>query len=691
MASDRTGRLGPEAIARTTFQTSFRGYDQEHVRAFLDEIAAEMREARDREAALRQQVESLRARVAQGDHLDEARLTAALGEETARVLTTAREAAAEIRTKAEESAARMLKDATEEAARLRSEAEDILSKRTEIAEHEAESIRARAEEAAEAVVATARAEAERITAESTSSAAGEVEAARATGRLMVQEAQAVRERVLKDLARKRRTARAQLEQLRAGRERLVDAYDLVRRTLDEATGELRVSLSEAKLAADAAARRVEAEPEQEISELEAEVEAARMAGLTLLDTEPAPELEPEPAPAPESPQDTDPAPVSEPAPELEPDPAPVSELEPAPAPEPRLVTDESLPPLPDEIPPPPEKQAPVTPPRRARRRGVPELPPVEYTPLSPPDPVEGMRVITGETPAVVLESPAEPAVDVDDLFARIKAARAEEVAKAEEVLSEVAEVRSDATPESTAAASPTEPAPVDGADVAESAEAEVDDDQALLERRDGLLEPVEARLTKLLRRAMADEQSDILDKLRRSRGGDADSILPAAGAERERYSTPVEAELVRAATAGASFHGDERDAPDVADLAAALADSLAGPIRERIVHALRDANGDEEAAAEGVRSCFREWKSQRLGPLVADSAITAFNRGVFHAVDAGRSLRWVVDNGGTPCPDAEDNALAGLVPCGEMFPTGHGHPPAHPGCRCMIVPAASAE
>ena len=54
-------------------------------------------------------------------------------------------------------------------------------------------------------------------------------------------------------------------------------------------------------------------------------------------------------------------------------------------------------------------------------------------------------------------------------------------------------------------------------------------------------------------------------------------------------------------------------------------------------------------------------------------------------------LRWLVDNGGSPCPDAEDNSLAGLVVRGEPFPTGHCHPPAHPGCRCLLVPRASVE
>jgi hypothetical protein len=36
------------------------------------------------------------------------------------------------------------------------------------------------------------------------------------------------------------------------------------------------------------------------------------------------------------------------------------------------------------------------------------------------------------------------------------------------------------------------------------------------------------------------------------------------------------------------------------------------------------------------------------------------------------------------CPDCDDNALEPTVK-GSDFPTGQPHPPAHPGCRCLLV------
>ena len=71
---------------------------------------------------------------------------------------------------------------------------------------------------------------------------------------------------------------------------------------------------------------------------------------------------------------------------------------------------------------------------------------------------------------------------------------------------------------------------------------------------------------------------------------------------------------------------------------------------------------------------------------MADATLAAFTRGLYEALPSECELRWVVDSGPTPCPDADDNALAGALAKGEAFPTGHVCPPAHAGCRCLIVP-----
>jgi len=246
MADDRivisSGRsLTPDEVASRAFSTSFRGYDPSEVRLFLKRIGDELAALADNEQQLRRSLDEARERAAHPE-LDEKALTAALGEQTTRVFQSAREAAADIREKAEETATRVRHEAEESAARLREEAEAVLSQRIDEANRVAAGMR-------EAAMEESTALRERASAE----AAAELEAARAQGKEMVGEAQAVRERLLTDLARRRRLAHVQIEQLRAGRERLVEAYRVVHRTLDEVTEELSVAEAEARVAAESAA------------------------------------------------------------------------------------------------------------------------------------------------------------------------------------------------------------------------------------------------------------------------------------------------------------------------------------------------------------------------------------------------------------------------------------------------------
>ena len=63
---------------------------------------------------------------------------------------------------------------------------------------------------------------------------------------------------------------------------------------------------------------------------------------------------------------------------------------------------------------------------------------------------------------------------------------------------------------------------------------------------------------------------------------------------------------------------------------------------------------------------------------------SAFNRGVLTAAPNGTTFRWVFGDPG-PCPDCDDNSLAGPTAKGEPYPTGQHHPPAHAGCGCLLV------
>ena len=214
----------------------------------------------------------------------------------------------------------------------------------------------------------------------------------------------------------------QLERLQGGRERLLESYEIVRRTLDEATNELQGSLKAAKQVADAAARRVEAEPAATAEQLEAEVEAARAAGLPLVEDEP--ELE----------DFADELPEGEMVP-IEPS-ADFEEV--------RVIEE-------------------------------PEIEVVEVVEIV--ELVELVDEIVVVEEVVIVEEIEDDeeteatAVDVDDLFARIRAARAEEVAKAHEVLAETLVADELVVEEPVAAEEPEQPAdPVEEAADVEAAD-----------------------------------------------------------------------------------------------------------------------------------------------------------------------------------------------------------------------------
>src|SRR5574340_434782 len=101
-----TSRLGPDDVARHTFATTRRGFDPAEVRSYLEAVAREIHAAAARERELLDQLKSAEHRAA-NPVLDEATLTAALGQETARVLRSAHDAAADLLARAEADGARL--------------------------------------------------------------------------------------------------------------------------------------------------------------------------------------------------------------------------------------------------------------------------------------------------------------------------------------------------------------------------------------------------------------------------------------------------------------------------------------------------------------------------------------------------------------------------------------------------------
>ena len=207
MSFARPDPSSPASVADAAFGTSRRGFDQNEVKDFLRMVAAELGRLQERERFLERELRTAQTNPDLDNvRFDDATLTRLLGEETARVLGTAREAATEIREKAEQNAARLLSEASDEALRLREEAEVEASRRRSDASSDAEA---------------------------------ELAMAKQQGREMVNEARAYRERVLSELARRRELAREQIEQLMHGRDRLMQAFERARVVAVDVVAELK--------------------------------------------------------------------------------------------------------------------------------------------------------------------------------------------------------------------------------------------------------------------------------------------------------------------------------------------------------------------------------------------------------------------------------------------------------------------
>ncbi len=203
--------------------------------------------------------------------------------------------------------------------------------------------------------------------------------------------------------------------------------------------------------------------------------------------------------------------------------------------------------------------------------------------------------------------------------------------------------------------------------------------------REALLAPLRRELGRKLKRALQDEQNEVLDRIRTIKGRPgAAEVLPAEAEQVTGLAATIRGPLDDAYGGGRVAAG--ATTPSVRAPAAmvdGLATALVARLRGRTVEAI-DETVDEDAVTQRLGSRYREFKGQELAAVVGDTLAAAFALGVYDATPARTTLRWVPDATGE-CPDCDDNALE-PTPRGESFPTGQPHPPAHPGCRCLVVP-----
>lgn len=626
----------PAAVADASFGTSRKGFDQQEVREFLRMVSAELGRLQERERFLERELRSAQATPGGDVHgIDEETATRLLGEETARILTTARESGASIKTRAEEAAAKLLKDATDEAARLRQEADLEAARRRRDASADAEA---------------------------------ELSMAKQQGREMVEEARAYRERVLAELSRRRDLARQQIEQLVSGRDRLVQVFERARLVAGEivsdlapldqpdelvdlspTTGPVPLTVPNARLADRSAVGDSPMPGETRLDDDEPDhpfVRDATGAVPVVADAEPDKDITDDEGDA-VADVEVETAEVTEASTEQESTDEPVAE---EPVAEDSEVEESVVEAEPEtDLEPEPEATADTEPDTE-----------VEVETPSEPAPAPVVSNVVAFPAMTTAAAPAEDS-EVDQIFARLRAGR---------------------------------PGPM----TAETTGEPDDDDTVADDRpdtpftaREAVIVPLIVAAARKLKRRLADEQNEILDALRRNEPvTDADALVGADAEQVTRYADAITAELAEAGQAGAAALGGPEPidlGPDalLAPAREAIASELVAPLRERLGRAVAEADGDHDAIAKKVRGLYREWKSQRIDDELDDIVRGAYTRAGYASLTPGTTVRWIVDPDGPASPDCEDNSLAEPVVVGDGFPTGHTNPPAHPGCRCLLA------
>jgi DivIVA domain-containing protein len=239
-ASISSSRVSTGDIARHSFAIVRRGFDADEVRAYLQSVARSIETFEEREQELRQAVAEAQERAAH-PVVDEATLTASLGQHSAQILRHAHEEAARIVVQAQEGASTLLRDAQSQVDELQARTESSSAERVV----EVELMVANAEQ-------SARAEVERIRSDAVAEGEEVIARAKDEGRALLEQVQEARRRVLSDLAARRRALSIQIEQLRAARDEMAASVMGVRDTVDGILNQLQRTDEEARAAALAA-------------------------------------------------------------------------------------------------------------------------------------------------------------------------------------------------------------------------------------------------------------------------------------------------------------------------------------------------------------------------------------------------------------------------------------------------------
>lgn len=712
MASDARAEFDPKEIARAAFPTAFRGYDQDAVRRYLSRLATAVSRAQQlgllgsvdsahadnagREAELEIEASELRARVDELEDLlrssptdgspvalaardlDESELIELLGYETARILEQARSAAADIvhRSEAEADAIKeqtqldvkaMMDEADETLGAARMEAEDTLA----AARMEAEEIRASAAADAKRSQTRTKAEAKRsrelakvqaeeILAEATSKVDDEIVAARNRADLVVADAEQLREEVLGDLVRRRRLYREQLGRMTKARDRLASALSMARGELDTVAADLSEAESTVLELDSMGEESTSAEGDgDEVQRLIAQIAAARGSatgydeGSDRADDLPPGHDDGSFSGSFDGDDDGQELKVeylllddgSEPAT------APVAALDDD------LINDTMI----------------------TDHDGGDGLMALNLGPMGSEHPPAGgpngsggsvmALVPVADVDLEVIEPEDDDdieVVDVDDIDLTLDLGDVPVLGAGPGTMHRAA-TRGD-LPRSTPFGG-TLPAAFEGRDI------------ALTRAMPGF--------RRRLKRAVNDDQSHVLDRLRAGRGPIEIDDLPKPVEQLDRYLEALRPALFEVVRSGAELlNSSDVPTAGVENLCLQLGKHIVECLRSPTVEAIESmTDSNREAILDPVRATYRDFRNGVLPELIEDALHEAFALGLYTAIEDDEFVVWLTDPRLDPDPICEENSAAPSLAKGTLFPSGHARPLSMPGCRCLAIPA----
>ncbi len=690
----RKGRVSPSDVAGRSFASARRGFDPGEVRNFLELVSQELEDSHQREVELQEALADAEHR-ANNPTIDEATLITALGNETAKVLRTAHEVAAEIISKAEVDAQRMRQEATNRSDQIREQAEKYAEESRAQADLESAALLDKANEDALARVENARLEGESMISQS-----------KAECMAMVKEAQEMKERVLTDLSRKRSILMDQVAKLKDTRDATAQAVWRARHEIEKMSAEMLPDNDDSYEHVGEESTEVHPQTTEHnghlgVSLKDVESEDTEPGRGTILDG--ADHIVAGAGSPGGSYKNGDGMATSSGGGQMamglddEDEDEMISEL--------GQVVEGSRTQLVDEI--------------FARLRAA--RPVVEVEPAS---------VVIGNDSSVSVQA-AKEVTSEPGMGTAVEPRSGKEAGP---------EAESDAVVE-----------PRSGKEAGQEAESDAVVEPGLLLAYDDTVNDLSAGLAKRTKKILQDYQNELLERIRREKGWD-DSMLPTEGKYIEELEAAVLTFVRHAAKQGAISvydthevgvmdspissnstndakdvgHGQKSDdalsgnriipdddalttgtgddrheeqiddaridellaaSTEFNDLASATAKTVMGGLSGRILESSIDmASADVDSLIDHVGAAYREWKGARIDSIAEDQIRSAYSIGQLLAGDdLDLSFRWISRSQSKGCPDCDDNALSDPIRSGEKFPTGHLHPPAHGGCHCLLV------